>query len=147
MKRHTARELERVACSRSFWRIRDYNPQCVEGCVPCSCGFLSLRLKFFHQLAKSFLSLIDSVSTACDAVRGPPAPAAAVEGPLVFMPGEGLGGSATPAYCMRGDRGEDGVEGGRICGCLVLLWLLLLPPMLLLLLLPPMLLLPLPSPS
>ena len=81
------------------------------GSVPWSCGFLSLRLKFFHQLAKSFLSLIDSVCTDCDAALGPPAPAGAVEGPLVVMPGNGPGGIATPTYCMRGARGVERVRG------------------------------------
>lgn len=97
------------------WRIHAHSPQCVVGwgvCVPWSWGFLSLRLKFFHQLAKSFLSLIDSVCTGCEAALGPPAPGGAVEGPLVVMPGDGPGGVVTPGYCMRGARGVDG-ECGR----------------------------------
>lgn len=81
-------------------------------CVPWSCGFLSLRLKFFHQLAKSFFSLIDSVCTKCGAALGPPAPAEAVDGPLVVMPGESPGDIATPAYSMRNHCGVGGRVGG-----------------------------------
>lgn len=84
-------------------------PKCVmfRSCVPWFSGFFSLLLKVFHQLARSFFSLTDSL----DGVgRGPRALAGAVHGSLVVMPSGGPVAIATPCYCMR-----DELSFGRLC--------------------------------
>lgn len=80
----------------------------LRSCVPWSCAFLSLLLKFFHQLARSFFSFTDSLWAACGNGLGPPAPAEAVEGPLLAMPGDVAVAVATTGYGMRKVRSKCG---------------------------------------
>jgi hypothetical protein len=62
---------------------------------------LSLLLKFFHQLAKSFFSFPDSLLPVIGVGLGPLEPTAAVEGPPVAIVGCDAVASAVPDHNMR----------------------------------------------
>ena len=78
--------------------------------LPCSGAFLSPLLKFFHQLAKSFFSLVESLWSdgggGGAAARGPPAPALAVNTPPLDMPSDSMdalevSSSTCDVFCVR----------------------------------------------